>query len=99
MEVYGAKGYLDTIYADNTHLRIRLPGEKSEHTDPIAALAAPEDNSLNYLTAVLRGTLKPQHDLTSLDTNVAVVRILDAARRSAQTGRTIHLADEVAAKK
>jgi glucose-fructose oxidoreductase len=99
MEVYGAKGYLDTIYADNLHLRIRLPGEKAEHTDPIAALVSPEDNSLNYLTAVLRGTLKPQHDLTSLDTNVAVVRILDAARRSAQTGHTIHLADEVAAKK
>ena len=99
MEVYGAKGYLDTIYADNDHLRIRLPGEKAEHTDPIAALVSPEDNSLNYLTAVLRGTLKPQHDLTSLDTNVAVVRILDAARRSAQTGHTIHLADEVAAKK
>ncbi len=49
---------------------------------------------MNYLAAVLQGTLKPEHDLTSLDTNVTVVRILDAARRSAQTGRTIHLAAE-----
>jgi glucose-fructose oxidoreductase len=38
--------------------------------------------------------LQPYNDLTSLDTNVTVVRILDAARRSAQTGRTIRLADE-----
>ena len=98
MEVYGATGYIDTIYADNDHLRIRLPGEKAEHIDPIPALTPPNDNSLNYLTAVLNGTLKSEHDLTSLDTNVTVVRILDAARRSAQTGRTIHLADEVAAK-
>jgi glucose-fructose oxidoreductase len=35
--------------------------------------------------------MHPQHDLNSLDTNVTVVRILDAARRSAQTGRTITL--------
>lgn len=92
MEVYGATGYIDTIYGDNNHLRIRLPHDKAEHTDPIPALTPPQNNSLNYLTAVLNGTLKPEHDLTSLDTNVTVVRILDAARRSAQTGRTIHLA-------
>ena len=91
MEVYGATGYVDTIYGDNTHLRVRQPHERAEHVDAIPALTAPEDNSLDYLSAVLNGKLKPEHDLTSLDTNVAVVRILDAARRSAQTGRTIRL--------
>jgi predicted dehydrogenase len=102
MEIYGATGYVDTLYEDHNpgaKLRERLTGEPTEHTETASPLASPNDNSLNYLTAVLRGTLKPQHDLTSLDTNVTVVRILDAARRSAQTGRTIHLADEVAAKK
>ena len=98
MEVYGATGYVDTIYGNNTHLRIRLPHERAEHTDSIPALTSPEDNSLDYLSAVLNNKLKSEHDLTSLDTNVTVVRILDAARRSAQTGRTIHLASEVAAK-
>ena len=97
MEVYGATGYVDTIYGDNTHLRVRLPHERAEHVDAIPALTAPEDNSLDYLSAVLNGKLKPERDLTSLDTNVTVVRILDAARRSAQTGRTIRLAAEVAA--
>lgn len=95
MEVYGATGYIDTIYGANEKLRIRLPHERAEHVETIPALTAPQDNSLNYLTAVLNGTLKPDHDLTSLDTNVTVVRILDAARRSAQTGRTIRLKDEV----
>ena len=101
MEVYGAKGYVDTLYQDGApgvKLRIRLPGEHSEHIEDAPALKPPHDNSLNYLAAVLNGTLKPDHDLTSLDTNVTVVRILDAARRSAQTGRTIRLKDEVAAK-
>ena len=99
MEVYGAKGYVNTVYLDSAHgdqMRVRLPGEKTEHLQTAPALASPQDNSLNYLYAVLRGDLKSQHDLTSLDTNVSVVRILDAARRAAATGSTIHLADEVA---
>jgi predicted dehydrogenase len=102
MEVYGATGYVDTLYEDaapGAKLRMRLTGEKAEHVETAPALTAPQNDSLNYLAAVLGGTLKPQHDLTSLDTNVAVVRILDAARRSAQTGKTIYLAREVAAAK
>ena len=98
MEVYGAKGYVNTVYLDSAHgdqMRIRLPGERLEHVETAPALASPQDNSLNYLYAVMRGDLKSQHDLTSLDTNVQVVRILDAARRAALTGRTIHLAEEV----
>jgi predicted dehydrogenase len=94
MEIYGATGYIDTLYESHNpgaKLRLRLTGESSEHVETAPALASPQDNSLNYLAAVLRGTLKPQRDLTSLDTNVTVVRILDAARRSAQTGRTIRL--------
>ena len=101
MEVYGAKGYIDTLYQDGApgiKLRIRLPGEHAEHIEDAPALTPPHDNSLNYLSAVLSGTLKPDHDLTSLDTNVTVVRILDAARRSAQTGRTIHLKAETEGK-
>jgi predicted dehydrogenase len=98
MEVYGAKGYVDTVYVDTAHsdqMRLRLPGEATEHPATAPALAADESNSLSYLVAVMAGRKKPAHDLTSLDTNVAVVRILDAARRSAATGKTIRLADEV----
>ncbi|MEO8736649.1 MAG: Gfo/Idh/MocA family oxidoreductase [Edaphobacter sp.] len=92
MEVYGATGYVDTVESDK--LRIRLPGEANEHIEVAPALTSPQNNSLNYLTAVLDNRLHPQHDLTSLDTNVTVVRILDAARRSAQTGRTVNLKAE-----
>ncbi len=89
MEVYGATGYVDTVAL--TGLRIRLPGEKAEHTETAPPLAAPEDTPLHYLSAVLRGEVQPQGDLSSLDTNVTVMRILDAARTSAKTGRTVHL--------
>lgn len=97
MEIYGATGYVDTVYEDHNpgvKLRIRLPHETTERIENAPTLASPQDNSLNYLAAVLHGTLKPHNDLTSLDTNVTVVRILDAARRSAQTGRTISLASQ-----
>ena len=94
MEIYGATGTVDTLYDDKNpgaKLSIRLPGEAAAHIETAPPLTPPENNSLNYLSAVLAGTLHPQHDLTSLDTNVTVIRILDAARRSAQTGRTVTL--------
>ena len=89
MEVYGAKGYVDTVALDG--LRIRLPGQEEEHTETAPPLTPPNDTSLHYLSAVLRGELQPKGDLNSLDTNVTVMRILDAARESAKTGRTVHL--------
>ncbi len=89
MEVYGAKGYVDTVKAKD--LRVRLPGDTEEHAEAAPPLASPQDDSLNYLVAVLQHRLEPKGDLTSLDTNVAVVRILDAARQSAHTGHAVQL--------
>ncbi len=94
MEVYGATGYIDTVYVDTKHtdqMRVRLPAETAEHHDTAPALAAPQDNSLNYLVAVLNKRITPQGDLTALDTNMIVVEILDAARESARTHRAITL--------
>ncbi|MDE3103989.1 MAG: Gfo/Idh/MocA family oxidoreductase [Acidobacteriota bacterium] len=95
MEVYGSTGYVDTVYVD-THttnqMRVRLPGDTAEHLELAPPLPQEQASSLHYLAAVLQGTLHPEHDLSSLDTNVTVVRILAAARESARTGRTITLA-------
>lgn len=94
MEIYGATGYVDTLYEDRApgaKMRVRLPGEADEHVETAAALAEDQANSLSYLVAVLDGRVKPQGDLSALDTNVTVVRILDAARRSAATGRAVEL--------
>ncbi len=50
-----------------------------------------------YLASVVRGQLRPApHDLSALDNNRSVVRILDAARRSALAGCTIPVADRTA---
>ncbi len=94
MEVYGATGYVDTVYVSTQvtdRLRLRLPGETAEHGEIAPALTGARQSPLAYLAAVLRGELQPGDDLNALSTNVKVVRILDAARRSAATGRTVPL--------
>jgi glucose-fructose oxidoreductase len=92
MEVYGNAGYAITVGADR--VRVRYRGEKAEPDTPSTAppLPEPQRDSLSYLAAVLRGRLQPDGDLSSLETNVVVMQILDGARRSAQTGKTVVLA-------
>jgi predicted dehydrogenase len=89
MEIYGAKGYAITVGPDK--LRLRLPHEGEEQAITASPLEGAQQNSLSYLAAVLNGKLQPKGDLTALDTNVIVMQILDAARESARTGKTVHL--------
>jgi glucose-fructose oxidoreductase len=89
MSVYGATGYAITVGPD--HVRIRHEHDEDEKTIAAPALPAPQDNSLDYLAAVLRGKLVPLGDLTALDTNIIVMQILDAARESVRSGKTVHL--------
>jgi predicted dehydrogenase len=91
-EVYGERGY--AIATGGDALRVRLPGEKEEPR-PLAPLPADEHDSISYLTAVVRGRIKPA-GLSSLENNIVVTEILAAARESARTGRTIKLSGETA---
>src|SRR5712664_123540 len=88
MEVYGQKGYAITVGRDA--LRVRLP-EKGEISADAKPLEETKGDSVSYLRAVLLGGLKPEGQ-SSLETNVIVTEILDAARQSAATGKTVSLA-------
>jgi glucose-fructose oxidoreductase len=90
MEVYGETGQAITVRRDD--LRVRRKGDDAERQQAAPALAAPYNDSISYLIAVVSGEIKPT-GLSALDTNVVVVRILDAARESAKSGRTIRLTD------
>jgi predicted dehydrogenase len=87
MEIYGRTGQVLTVAQDG--LRVRLAG-KQEEVRRAPALPPPGDDFLRYFAAVVRGEIKPS-GLSSLRNNVIAVEILDAARRSAATGRTIRL--------
>jgi glucose-fructose oxidoreductase len=88
MEVYGRTGYVITIKRDD--LKVRRAGEKEEQLIAARKAPSPYDDSLTYLRAVVLDGLKPG-PLSSLETNVIVTEILDAARQSAATGKTVHL--------
>ena len=89
MEVYGVDGYAITVAAD--HLRVRYHGQQNESQVTAPPLPNGRQDSLDYLAGVLHGQINAAGDLSALDTNMVVMQILDAARQSAQTGRTIEL--------
>ncbi|MCU1258485.1 MAG: oxidoreductase domain protein [Bryobacterales bacterium] len=87
-EVYTEHAYAVATGGDTLHTRLK--GDKKEMTHEPPPLPADESDSVSYLRAVVRGRLKPG-GLSSLENNMVVVEILQAARDSARTGQTIKL--------
>jgi len=88
IDVYGRTGYAKAISPSG--VEVRLKGDRVETKEDARAPQAPYDDPLDYLEAVLGG-LEEGDSLSSLKTNVVVTEILDAARRSAETGKTVAL--------
>ncbi|HUN61724.1 MAG TPA: Gfo/Idh/MocA family oxidoreductase [Candidatus Sulfotelmatobacter sp.] len=91
VEIYGKTGELTTVGRDA--LEVRTAGQKQAEKVPAKGLVPPMDDELNYLRAVARGELKPEGP-GSLAVNVVVAEVLDAARESAKTGKTVKLAQK-----
>ncbi|HEY6391635.1 MAG TPA: Gfo/Idh/MocA family oxidoreductase, partial [Bryobacteraceae bacterium] len=88
-EVYGERAY--AIAVGGNTLRVRLPGQQDEEARTKLADRSPDErDSISYLTAVARGRRKPS-GLSSLENNMIVTEILEAARESAKSGKTIRL--------
>jgi predicted dehydrogenase len=87
LEVYGAAGSVCTVGKDLVRLR---SGDEPEKEITSSPLESPEDDPLSYLIAVVRGRIHPS-GLSSLENNLIVSEILEAASRSAATGRTLNL--------
>ena len=88
IEVYGETGYAITVKRDDIRLRLPKSEEKLQNAKPVLA---PYDDSLRFLRAVVVDGLKTDGP-SSLETNLVVTEILDAARQSAATGKTIGIA-------
>ena len=85
LEVYGDHGL--AIATGGNGLRIGLPREP-EHAVTPEPRAADERDSISHLMAVVRGKRTP-NGLSSLANNMIVTEILEAARESAQTHKTV----------
>lgn len=95
IEVYGRDGYAHA--PDARTLRSRAAGDTAERSAVLERRAAPFDDPFAYLAAVVRGEVPvAAADLSALANNMTVTRILDAAKRSAATGRTVVMAPRTA---
>jgi predicted dehydrogenase len=85
--VYGERG---SVVTTNDHLySFRAGSTPAEARDAKAQRRVP----LSWFAAVVRARRDPVDDPSSLANNIIVMRILEAARRSAVEGRTIALAE------
>lgn len=90
MEVYGTKGY--AVAVDPTTIRERLQEKAPEERKKIDPRPAPFTDPFSVLADVVQGRLKmDKHDLYELPVNVTVVEILEAAKASAKSGKTVTL--------
>jgi len=91
MEIYGDSGYI--IAVNNKEMRMRIGTMQAEQTMHLASknISAHED-PFCYFADVIHGKIKmTSYDPYSLSNNLIVVQILDAARESAKTGKTVIL--------
>ena len=91
MEVYGDSGYV--VAVNSNTLRLKHHANEPERTVQVPAKEMNVyQDPFAYLADVVSGSITvPQYGLYALPTNVLVVKILEAARQSAQTGKTVLL--------
>ncbi|HXC98956.1 MAG TPA: Gfo/Idh/MocA family oxidoreductase [Verrucomicrobiae bacterium] len=86
MEVYGQTG---TVFVPKSNvMRVRTAGMANETEQTPPALTGVNADPVSYLAAVARNEIKPT-GLASLEVNVIVVEILEAAHKSAETGKLV----------
>lgn len=87
VELYGKEGYLHASQFNTAQLESKKEGEAK-----LVEISTPQyKDEVEYLTAVLKNGAPDDNKLLSLERNLVVVRILDAARKSAREGRKILL--------
>jgi predicted dehydrogenase len=90
MDIYGVSGAIQVM--DRATLQLRKTGGEAHALEP-APLDPNYREPIGYFIAVARGKI-PVHPLSSLETNLIVTEILDAARESARTHQSIELSEK-----
>jgi len=88
VEVYGKTGTVFTRGRDE--IEEQRAGEVESKKMKAPPLLEPQNDPISYLRAVVLEGLKPD-GRSSLEVNVVVAEILDAARESAKTGKTLRI--------
>jgi predicted dehydrogenase len=87
MEAYGTRGYIMAI--DKYHLKFKEDSD-DENSITVKDRAAPYNDSFSFFTSLISGEISLElNDLSGPENNLTVMKILDAARESARTGKTV----------
>ncbi len=88
MEVYGASGYI--FCRDGKNMIIKKSSDEAAKTSVADNLPAERNDPFIYLKNVIEGKIKAApFDLSAEANNEMVVKILEAAKYSAQTGKVV----------
>jgi predicted dehydrogenase len=90
MEIYGQSGSVAVPNRDFVRIRV---GDDPVRQESAPALIGADSEQLSYLAAIVRGERKTT-GMSSIALNMLVTEILDAARESARTGKTVSLPEK-----
>lgn len=90
IEVYGETGYV--LAHDKNTISFLYDRRKPVLEEQLKPREHPYSNVFDYYQAVVQGDIKVNpNDLSSLENNLKVVQILDAAKRSAKKGKKVSI--------
>lgn len=90
IEIYGVRGQIVTV--DRNTVRERVSDAAKESSQTLPELTYPMNDPFGYFKALIEGTVKAgKYDPSSLENNMLVTEILDAAKKSAAQGKAIKL--------
>jgi len=89
MEIFGVSGYI--IDVDNNTMHLRNRSMSAEGTIQVTSKDVQVyEDPFSYFADAIKGKIKvPEYGLYSIENNVLVVRILEAAKKSAEAGKTV----------
>jgi predicted dehydrogenase len=92
MHIYGTKGY---VFQDDAEtIRYRLERKSPEQVMEVDPSTIPYTDPFTWFADAIRGKIRVSpRDLGSLEINMIVVEILEAAKESHATGKRIYLSD------
>ena len=89
MEVYGKSGY---IFADSKGIKYLTNDSREVKQESVPEREVPLNDPFRLLEAVVRDKITlSDNDLSGLPVNMIAMEILDAAKRSALTGKVVQL--------
>ncbi|MDX1940111.1 MAG: Gfo/Idh/MocA family oxidoreductase [Saprospiraceae bacterium] len=88
MEVYGKHGFVHCL--NDTDMRLMEDEKKGIISLKANRLPMSRDDPFAYLAGVIRGEIKIKpYDVSAMDNNEIVIKILEAAKHAAKTGKTV----------